>query len=78
MKGKDDLDVITRRLDVIIRILLESFTIQHEELNTGDKLIFLEKTGVASTDAARILGIDPNQLTSYRRRAKIMKPGRNA
>lgn len=63
-------DRIATRLDVIIRMLLDYQKEQDKGLATGDQLIFLEKLGLSSTEAAKILGLNPNQLTSYRRYAK--------
>jgi transposase-like protein len=71
MKDESSSDPITKRLDIIIRMMLESKKEQDEKLNTGDQLVFLESTGLSSTEAARILGINPNHLTYYRRRARL-------
>jgi hypothetical protein len=70
MKPKDSSDPIAKRLDVIIRILMDFRKQQDDTLNSGDQLVFLETMHLPSTEAAHILGLDPNQLTSYRKRAK--------
>lgn len=59
------------RLDVIIRMLLDLQKERNKELTIGDQLIFLEKLGLSSTEAAKILGLNTNQLTSYRRYARM-------
>lgn len=70
MKPEDDAGSVSRRLDVIIRILMDFRKQQDETLNSGDQLVFLENMKIASTEAAHILGLNPHQLTSYRRLAK--------
>ena len=70
MSGTDKTNGVATRLDIIIRMLLDFKQDRDAQLSTGDHLVFLEKLGLAPSEAARILGINPNQLTSYRRRAK--------
>jgi len=63
-------DPVSARLDVIIRLLLDRQRKDDKEITLGHQLILLESTGLRAKDAATILGIDANQLTSYRRTAK--------
>ena len=66
-EGADSIEPVTKRLDVIVRLLLDSWQQGGEKKTTREKLIFLEGAGLSPSEAARILGINPHQLTSYRR-----------
>ena len=63
-------DSISKRLDILIRVMLDTWKQQNRELTTGEKLVFLEGMGLTPTEAAHVLGINPNQLTSYRKGTK--------
>jgi hypothetical protein len=73
MTNEDSDEAIVTRLDVIIRLLMDRRKDEDDSLSSGDQLVFLEKLHLPSTDAAHILGLNPNQLTSYRRYAKQAK-----
>lgn len=60
-------DPIAERLDVIIRLLLDREKRADKTIRVGDQLLKLESVGLRPTDAAKILGLDLNQLSSYRR-----------
>ena len=62
-------DPVADRLDVIIRLLLDRERKQEKDVTIGSQLIMLESAGLRPTDAAKILGPDVNQLSSYRRSA---------
>lgn len=64
---KEKSDPIVERLDVIIRLLLDREKRSEKNITIGDQLAKLESAGLRPTDAAKILGLDLNQLPSYRR-----------
>lgn len=70
---KSQADPVSARLDVIIRLLLEQEKRDNKQTTVGDQIVFLESTGLEGKDVAKILGIDVNQLTSYRRSAKTKR-----
>jgi hypothetical protein len=69
---KSEPDPVSARLDVIIRLLLEQQKKESKQ-TVGDQIVFLESTGLEGRDVAKILGIDVNQLPSYRRSAKAKR-----
>jgi hypothetical protein len=62
-------DPVADRLDVIIRLLLDRERRQDKQITVGEQLVMLESAGLRPRDAAKILGLDVGQLTSYRRSA---------
>jgi hypothetical protein len=62
-------DPISARLDVIIRLLLEEQKKDNKQ-TVGDEVVLLESLGLKGKEVAKILGIDVNQLPSYRRSAR--------
>lgn len=65
--SKEKTDPIADRLDVIIRLLLDREKKADKTIRVGDQLLKLESIGLRPTDAAKILGLDLDQLSSYRR-----------
>jgi len=73
-----DIDPLSARLDVLIRILLERERKDNKGVTLGDQIIMLESTGLKGKDVSKILGIDVGQLPSYRRTAKKKGGKRNS
>ncbi len=65
-----NIDSLSARLDVLIRILLERERKDNKGVTLGDQIVMLESTGLKGKDVSKILGIDVGQLPSYRRTAK--------
>ncbi len=60
-------DPVVRRLDVLIRLVLE-YQKEKKKETIGEQIVFLENTGLlAPTEVARIMGLELKQLSSYRR-----------
>lgn len=68
-----NLDKITKRLDVLIRLELDKQKLKDSNVTTGDQIDFLESAGLAGKDAADILGLNVSQLASYRRYSRKSK-----
>jgi len=66
---KEEDGPVSDRLDVIIRLLLDRERKDDKKITVGEQLVWLESLGLLSKDAAKILGIDVGQLSSYRRSA---------
>lgn len=73
---KKDIDPISARLDVIIRLLLERQKKDNKEITIGDHIVFLESTGLEGKDIAKVLGVDVRQLAAYRRSAQKKRKGK--
>ncbi len=71
--GNADFNSIARRLDALIRPMLESQRKVDEEPTIGDQLLLLEDAGLSPSEAGRILGIESRQLPAYVRKAKNKK-----
>ena len=54
---------------MIIRLLLDRERKEDKKITIGEQLVWLESLGLESKEAAKILGIDVGQLSSYRRSA---------
>lgn len=66
----DQTDPLSTRLDVLIRLLLDKQRKEDKHITLGDQIVLLESFGLRAKDAAKILGIDASQLSSYRRTAR--------
>lgn len=56
-------------LRALLRLELEAQRERNEDLTIGDQILILQDSGLAQSQAARILGIPPNQAPSYIRGA---------
>lgn len=56
-----------------MRLALEEQRERNEDLTIGDQILILQDSGLAQSQAARILGIAPNQVTSYLRNVSNKK-----
>ena len=54
-------------LRALLRLALEEQRERNEELTIGDQILTLQDSGLKQVQAARILGIPPNQIASYLR-----------
>jgi len=54
-------------LRALLRVTLEEQRERNESLTIGDQILILQDSGLAQGQAARILGVPPNQVTSYLR-----------
>jgi len=54
-------------LRALLRLALEEQRERNEDLTIGDQILILQDSGLAQGQAARILGIPPNQVASYLR-----------
>ena len=60
-------------LRALLRLALEEQRERNEELTVGDQILILQDCGLSQAQAARILGIPPNQVTSYFRNVSNKK-----
>lgn len=60
-------------LRALLRLALEEQRERNEELTVGDQILILQDSGLSQAQAARILGIPPNQTTSYFRNVSNKK-----
>jgi Fic family protein len=60
-------------LRALLRIALEEQRERNESLTIGDQILLLQDSGVAQAHAARILGVQHNQIPSYLRNATNKK-----
>jgi Fic family protein len=60
-------------LRALIRLELEAQRERNEEITIADQILILQDSGLAQSQAARILGIPLNQVPSYIRNASNKK-----
>lgn len=60
-------------LRALLRLALEEQRERNENLTLGDQILILQDCGLSQAQAARILGIPPNQATSYFRNVSNKK-----
>jgi hypothetical protein len=57
----------------MLRLALEEQRERNEDLTVGDQILILQDSGMVQAEAARILGIPPNQIASYLRNVSNKK-----
>jgi len=67
----DDESVI-KRLDVLIRLMLEQ-QVSEGKMTRKDQLIFMDSVGLTTGDMGKILGQSSKDISSYLKRAKTSK-----
>ncbi len=73
MKENKASDSMIRRMDAILRLLLERLRETNEDLTIGDQLLILQDAGLTPAEAGNVLGIESTQLTKYVKAAKNQK-----
>ena len=66
----NDYEPVTKRLDAILRLILELQRERDKSITIGDQILLLEDSGISPTESGTILGVKSNQIPSYVRSAK--------
>jgi hypothetical protein len=71
----DNLQGVTKRLDAIIRLLLDGQRVQKtdKKITQVDQVLMLHSVGLTDTDIGNIIGQKRNQVASIRTHAKKVK-----
>ncbi len=73
MMPDKELDPSTKRLDAILRLLLDHLRERNPEMTVGDQILVLQDVGLSQGEAGKILGVPSNQIPSYLRNVKNKK-----
>jgi hypothetical protein len=64
-----DLIVVSRRLDAILR-LVSDYLRENSDITIGDQILVMMDAGLGQGEAGKILGVPSNQIPSYLKKAK--------
>jgi predicted ArsR family transcriptional regulator len=73
MPRQRDVDPLVARLDALLRLNLEDMRTKDDNITIGDQILLLQDSGMSRTEAAKVLGIQTNQVPSYLRNATNKK-----
>lgn len=75
MKKNDNAESITRRLDAIIRLMIEDQKINNKA-DVGQQILILKSVGLATAEIANILGVKTTSIPSMTpKQKKVSKNG---
>ncbi len=69
MAKDQDLIVVSRRLDAILR-LVSDYLRENSDITIGDQILVMMDAGLGQGEAGKILGVPSNQIPSYLKKAK--------
>ena len=58
---------VTKRLDAVLRLLLDRRRENNKEVTIGDQILVLMDSGLGQGEAGSILGVESNQVPGYLR-----------
>lgn len=64
-----DTDAIVKRLDVLIRLMLEQ-QLAEKKMKRKDQLLFMDSIGLTTGEIAKILGQSSKDVSSYLKKAR--------
>ena len=68
MAKDQDLVVVSRRLDAILR-LVSDYLRENSDITVGDQILVMMDAGLGQGEAGKILGVPGNQIPSYLKKA---------
>jgi hypothetical protein len=75
VKKNDNAESITRRLDAIIRLMIEDQKINNKA-DVGQQILILKSVGLATAEIANILGVKTTSIPSMTpKQKKVSKNG---